>query len=78
MNVSDQDRLSVAVEKIGRVLAVMYASQLGEIEQGIKAQKLSHCGFSNPEIADLLGMTVNAVNIALHRARKGKKSKGKK
>jgi predicted transcriptional regulator len=53
----------------------MYATQLGEIEIGVKAQKLSHCGFSNAEIAELLGMTTNAVNVALHRARKGKKVK---
>jgi hypothetical protein len=77
MSTNESDRLASGVERIGRVLAAMYATALGEIEQGVKAQKLSHCGFSNAEIAELLGMTTNAVNVALHRARKGKKSKAK-
>jgi hypothetical protein len=66
-----------ALEKIGRVLGLLYASQLGEMDQGIKADHLSRCGFSNVEIADLLGMKANAVNVALHRVRKGKSKKGK-
>jgi hypothetical protein len=66
-----------ALEKIGRVLGLLYASQLGEMDQGIKAEHLSRCGFSNIEIADLLGMKANAVNVALHRVRKGKSKKGK-
>jgi hypothetical protein len=66
-----------AFEKIGRVLGLLYASQLGEMDQGIKAEHLSRCGFSNIEIADLLGMKANAVNVALHRVRKGKSKKGK-
>jgi hypothetical protein len=66
-----------ALEKIGRVLGALYASQLGDMDQGIKAEHLSRCGFSNVEIADLLGMKANAVNVALHRVRKGKSNKGK-
>lgn len=77
MKTGEQERLASAVERIGRVLAAMYAGQLGEIEQGVKAQKLSHCGFQNAEIGEMLGMTVNAVNVALHRARKGKEGKAK-
>lgn len=65
-----------ALEKIGRLLGLLYASQLGEMDQGIKAEHLSRCGFSNIEIADLLGMKANAVNVALHRVRKGKSKKG--
>lgn len=66
-----------ALEKIGRVLGSLYASQLGEMDQGIKAEHLSRCGFSNVEIANLLGMKANAVNVALHRVRKGKPKKRK-
>jgi len=66
-----------ALEKIGKVLGALYASQLGDMDQGIKAEHLSRCGFSNVEIADLLGMKANAVNVALHRVRKGKSKKGK-
>jgi hypothetical protein len=66
-----------ALEKIGRVLGALYASQLGDMDQGIKAERLSRCRFSNVEIADLLGMKPNAVNVALHRVRKGKSKRGK-
>jgi hypothetical protein len=67
-----------ALEKIGKVLGAFYASQLGEMDQGIKAEHLSRCGFSNVEIADLLGMKANAVNVALHRVRKSKSRPNKK
>jgi len=75
MSANEQERLINATERIGLVLASMYASQLGEIDQVTKVQKLNHCGFANTDIAKLLGMTPGAVKIALHRARKGKKSK---
>lgn len=68
-------RLAVAMERISMVLGALYASQMGDLEQGLKAERLSRCGFSNTEIADLLGMTANAVNVALHRARKGSRGK---
>ena len=67
-----------ALEKIGRVLGALYASHLGDMEQGLKAQRLNRCGFSNTEIADLLGTTPNTVNVALHKVRKGQSKAGKK
>jgi DNA-directed RNA polymerase specialized sigma24 family protein len=60
------------------ILGAMYAAQLGEVEQRVKAERLSRCGFSNPQIAEILGTTTNTVNVALHRARKGAKSSSKK
>jgi hypothetical protein len=79
MSNSADDRLSAAMERISMVLGALYASQMGDLEQGLKAERLSRCGYANTEIADLLGMTTNAVNVALHRARKGNKGKkGKK
>jgi hypothetical protein len=65
------DTLSTAMERISMVLGALYASQMGDLEQGLKAERLSRCGYANTEIADLLGMTTNAVNVALHRARQG-------
>jgi DNA-binding CsgD family transcriptional regulator len=72
MSAKEDKRLVSALERIGRVLAVQYASSV-DMEQGEKAKSLSRCGFSNVEIAEILGMTPNAVNVALHRARKSKK-----
>jgi CRP-like cAMP-binding protein len=66
-----------ALEKIGKVLGALYASHLGDMDQGLKAQRLNRCGFSNVEIADLLGTTPNSVNVALHKVRRGQ-SRGKK
>jgi predicted transcriptional regulator len=38
-----------------------------------KARELSSAGFTNVEIADLLGTTAAAVSQSLYAARKGKK-----
>lgn len=59
-----------ALERIGKLLAVAYAHNLGEAEPRVKAEHLSRCGFSNTEIAALLGTTPNNVNVLLHRARR--------
>ena len=78
MNDTEVNRGIEALEKIGRVLGALFASHLGDMEQGLKAQRLSRCGFSNIEIADLLGTTPNTVNVALHKTRKSQSKKGKK
>lgn len=82
MNNDDLTRFCKGVERVGMVLGAMYASHLGEVDQVIKSERLSRCGFSNSEIASLLGTTTNAVNVALHRARKASRrrrsSAGKK
>lgn len=77
MNQSDATRIAIALEQIGHVLGALYASQLGKVDQIEKAQRLRRCGFSPADIALLLGTTTNAINIALHRARKSQ-SKSKK
>ena len=71
MNDDDLTRICSAVERIALVLGATYASHLGDVDQLVKTERLSRCGFSNSEIAALLGITTNAVNIALHRALKG-------
>lgn len=75
MSNAEQNRLVEAMERIGRVLGALYASHLGDLDQGIKAERLSRCGFSNTEVADLLGTSSNTVNVALHKIRKGKRSR---
>ena len=70
-------RLAEATERISKTLGALYALQMGDLEPGLKAQRLSRCGFSNTEIADLLGTSANAINVALHRARtQRKKARG--
>ncbi len=81
MNDNEQERSAIALERICKVLGALYASTLHELDMPRKANKLFRCGFSNTEIADLLGSTPNSVNVALHKSRKsragrrGKKSK---
>lgn len=62
------------IERIGMVLGALFASKLREEDQGQKVRCLHGCGYSNTQIAHLLGITTNAVNVALHRARKRKKA----
>jgi len=72
MNSQELERVISAVERIGKVLGVLFAHHLGDAELGVKAEHLSRCGFSNIQIAELLGKTANSINVALHRVRKQK------
>jgi len=73
MSKGEIERVVEALGRIAKVLGAFYASNLGDLEQGIKVERLSRCGFSNAEIADFLGTNPNAVRVARHRVRKGKK-----
>lgn len=75
MNDQTDDRLTVAMERIGMVLGALYAGHMGDLDQKLKADRLSRCGFSNTEIADLLATTPNTINVALHAVRRKKKKK---
>ena len=63
-----------ALERLALVLAALYADRIGEVHQGIKAERLSRLGFSNAQIADALGSTANSVNVARVRRRQVSKS----
>lgn len=56
-------------DRLTRLLALLVVK--GE-SQAEKIQLLSGAGFANTEIAELLGLTANAVNVALHRLRSRK------
>jgi hypothetical protein len=78
MSDSDLKRAANALERISLVIAGLYVSQLGGADLGTKAERLSQCGFTNPEIANLLGTTPGTVKVQRHHARKGKTKRGKK
>jgi len=73
MSEIESKRIAEALERIGKVLGALYASHLGDLEQGIKAERLIRCGFTNTEIADLLGTSANTINVLLHKLRKERK-----
>jgi DNA-binding NarL/FixJ family response regulator len=55
------------MERITNLLALLLVK--GE-SQPDKIQTLSAAGFQNTDIARLLGVTPNTINVALHRMRK--------
>jgi DNA-directed RNA polymerase specialized sigma24 family protein len=57
---------SKQLERLTRLLALLVVK--GE-SQAEKMRVLAGAGFANTEIAELLGLTPNAVNVALHRSR---------
>ena len=62
---------TMQLEKLTRLLALLVVK--GE-SQSEKIKMLSGAGFTSIEIAELLGITSNAVNVALHRLRAKKSS----
>jgi hypothetical protein len=78
MTEKDMAQACSALERIGLVLGALYSAHLGEVDQSIKAERLHRCGFSNADVAALLGTTTNAINVALHRARKTSRRKSPK
>lgn len=70
------ERTIVHLERISMVLGALFASHLGEIGKELKAERLSQCGFTNSQVAGILGTTTNAVKVGLHRVRSGKSKSG--
>lgn len=54
------------LDRVTRLLALLVVK--GE-SQAEKIKTLSGAGFTNTEIAELLGTTANSVNVTLHRLR---------
>jgi predicted transcriptional regulator len=63
-------------ERVERLLALLLLQNVKPANTTAKARELSIAGFTNVEIADLLGTTAAVVGQSLYAARKGKK-KGK-
>jgi hypothetical protein len=80
MNVEYLLRCANALERISLVLGALYADKFGELELGEKAKKLQQIGFSNTEIAQLLGTSANSIGVLMHlkRKQKAKSKRGKK
>jgi len=60
-------------ERIERLLALLLLQNMKTANTGAKARELSIAGFTNGEIADLLGTTAAVVSQSLYTARKEKK-----
>jgi hypothetical protein len=69
--------LADKLDVLCKVLASMFVHSMGELAVPAKATLLDKCGFSNSEVASLLGKTEGAIEVALHRARKGGRRKSK-
>jgi len=63
------------LERLTRLVALLVVK--GE-SQNEKISVLANSGFSNIELAGLLGLSPNTVNLSLHRTRAKKKRKSKK
>jgi len=60
-------------DRVERLLALLLLQNMKTANTGTKARELSIAGFTNVEIADLLGTTAAVVSQSLYAARKGKK-----
>jgi DNA-directed RNA polymerase specialized sigma24 family protein len=59
-------------DRIERLLALLLLAELGEANQGKKILQLNLAGFSNIEIAELLGTTSAVVSQRLYTSKKEK------
>lgn len=72
---ADLQEIKSSLDKIAKILAGLLLRDIEDGEQRQKIKRLRQCGFSNVEIADMLGTTQNTVAVALHSLRK---SRGRK
>jgi hypothetical protein len=75
MTDSKSDRLAEAVEKLCMILGAHLAHQLPDLDQNVKAARLSAIGFSNEQVAMLLGVKTGAATVAIHRGKKAARKK---
>jgi predicted transcriptional regulator len=61
------------IERIERLLALLLIQNMKPAKTAAKARELSIAGFTNVEIADILGTTAAVISQSLYAARKGKK-----
>jgi len=61
-------------ERVERLLALLLIQNMKSANMATKAKELSIAGFTNVEIADILGTTAAVIGQSLYAARKGKKN----
>jgi hypothetical protein len=61
------------IERIERLLALLLIQNMKTANMTAKAKELSIAGFTNVEIADILGTTAAVIGQSLYAARRGKK-----
>lgn len=66
------------VERVERLLALLLIQNMKTASTAVKARELSIAGFTNVEIADILGTTAAVISQSLYAARKGKRKKKSK
>jgi predicted transcriptional regulator len=64
---------SGSIERVEKLLALLLIQNVKPANTMAKARELSIAGFTNVEIADLLGTTAAVVGQSLYAARKGRK-----
>jgi len=69
---SRSDAASLRADQVERLTNLMALLLIKREPQADQIRTLVSAGFSNTEIARLLALTPNAVNVALHRIRKRK------
>ncbi|MGA9507746.1 MAG: hypothetical protein WBV55_03770 [Candidatus Sulfotelmatobacter sp.] len=60
-------------DRVERLLALLLVQNMKSANMAAKARELSIAGFTNVEIANLLGTTAAVISQSLYAARKGKK-----
>jgi DNA-binding NarL/FixJ family response regulator len=71
----NSDDLSKPLERIGKILAGLLLKDVEDGDQRQKIKLLKQCGFDNSEIAEMLGTTVNTVNVTVHGLKKKRRAR---
>lgn len=71
----NSDRLANAVERLCLILGAHLVHQLADLDNNARAARLSALGFSNDQVAMLLGMKTGAAQVAIHRGKKPARKK---
>lgn len=61
------------IDRVERLLALLLVQNMKTANTAAKARELSIAGFTNVEIADILGTTAAVIGQSLYTARKGKR-----
>ncbi len=64
---------TAGLDRVERLLALLLIQNMKSANTTAKARELSIAGFTNVEIADILGTTSAVIAQTLYAARKGKK-----